>query len=347
MKILCLTDFPVRPPDRWLWSQAPDQHDEVDFLWSVAADRSASWGKLITRYPVYWRLALRALAQLNRQRYDLVVAWEAKVGIPFALATRLRRQHTPPFVLLAFNPGDVPWLLHPLIVLGLKAVTHCTVLTPTEAAAYAQRYALPAARITVSPLPSYDLYEQVQRQAGAPPFGGQPYIHASGRSSRDYATLIQAVTGLPVKAVIHGRGYNFRGLAIPPNVEIGELASADAFHRLVYHALFEVVPVQPRLRPAGSSQIVFAMMMGKPVVATRNPSLADLVEEGVTGLLVEPGSVHAMKEAITYLLDHPDEVARMGAAARQRFLERHRFDHFARCTHQLLKQVVRQSGGRE
>ena len=344
MRVLCLTDFPVKPSDRWIWNYLPDCPDEVDFLWATAPDRSAGLGKLTTRYPAYYRLALQAHAQLFHEHYDLVVAWEASVGIPFALVSRLQRRQVPPFVLLAFNPGDIFVIFQPLIRQGLKNVAHCTVLTATEASAYAERYRIPTEHITISPLPSYDLHAEMQHHAAAHPYGGQPYLHASGRSSRDYATLVKAVTGLPIKAVIHGRGYNFKGLQVPSNVEIGELASRDEFHRLVYHALFEVVPLQPRLRPAGSSQVVFAMMMGKPVVATRNPSLADLVEEGVTGLLVEPGDVAAMRQAIRYLLEHPEEVARMGAAARRRFEERHSFEQFARNTHQLLQQVAQRSG---
>ena len=285
MKILCLTDFPVKAPDRWIWSYLPDQPDEVDFLSAEAPDRSAAWGKLVTRYPAYYRLALRALAQLARKQYDLVVAWEASIGVPFALAARWHRGRVPPLVVLVFNPGDVPLIFRPLVHLGARTIDHLTVQTPTEAAAYARQFALPPARITVTPLPSYDLYPDMQRQAVAHPYNGQPYIHASGRSGRDYATLVKAVAGLNVKTVIHGRGYNFQGLEIPPNVEMGEFASRAEFHRLVYHALFEVVPLQPHLRPIGASQVVFAMMMGKPVVATHVISLGDIVEEGVTGLL--------------------------------------------------------------
>jgi len=286
MKILCLTPFPVRPPDRWLWNYLPDEPDEVDFLATEAPDRSATWGKLVTRYPWFLGLAFRALSQLKRKQYDLVVTWESPIGIPFALIARLQRGRVPPIVIISFNPGDVPVFFRPLIGLGLRNVAHCAVLTPTEATTYARQYAIPRARISLFALPCYDLYGAIKGRNAPHPYGGEPYLHASGRSSRDYATLINAVTGLPIKAVIHGQGYNFKGLQVPSNVEIGELASRDEFHRLVYHALFEVVPLQPRLRPAGSSQVVFAMMMGKPVVATRNPSLADLVEEGVTGLLV-------------------------------------------------------------
>jgi glycosyltransferase involved in cell wall biosynthesis len=85
------------------------------------------------------------------------------------------------------------------------------------------------------------------------------------------------------------------------------------------------------------------MMMGKPVVSTRVLSLGDIVEEGVTGFLVEPQDVAAMRGAILYLLDHPEEVAKMGATARQRYEERHSFEQFARSTYQTLLQVYRAS----
>jgi len=32
MKILCLTDFPLNPPDRWIWNYLDGAQDEVDFL---------------------------------------------------------------------------------------------------------------------------------------------------------------------------------------------------------------------------------------------------------------------------------------------------------------------------
>lgn len=346
MRVLCLTDFPVKLPDRWIWNNLPQQRDEVDFLWAGASDRLGGWGKFLARYPAYYRLALRALSRLSQQEYDVIIAWESNVGIPFALAKRFARNPTPPFVLLAFNPGDLPAVAAPLIRAGLSQVDHLTVLTGAEAEDYQQRYGVPARKITLSPLPSYDIYRQVQELAVTSIDVDEPYIHASGRSSRDYATLVKAVEGLAIKTIIHGRGYNFKGLRIPPNVEIGEFASRQDFQRLVYSATIEVVPLQPQLRPAGSSQVVFAMMMGKPTVVTGNPSMIDFVEHGATGLLVEPGNVTAMREAIVYLLEHPAQAAQMGHAARQRYEALHTFEKFAQRTYQTLLCVVESRGGK-
>ncbi len=57
-----------------------------------------------------------------------------------------------------------------------------------------------------------------------------------------------------------------------------------------------------------------AMAVGTPVVATRVGGLAEVVEDGVTGALVAPGSPEELADAITRVLASREE---MGAAARQ------------------------------
>jgi len=64
--------------------------------------------------------------------------------------------------------------------------------------------------------------------------------------------------------------------------------------------------------------IAEAMACGVPVVATAVNAVPDLVEPGVTGLLVPPARPEAMASAIAYLLDSPAEAARMATAARSR-----------------------------
>jgi glycosyltransferase involved in cell wall biosynthesis len=59
-----------------------------------------------------------------------------------------------------------------------------------------------------------------------------------------------------------------------------------------------------------------------PVIASRLGSLAELVEHGVTGLLVEPGDPRALADAMRWALAHPGHMAQMGQAARARYEER-------------------------
>jgi glycosyltransferase involved in cell wall biosynthesis len=341
VKVLCLTDFPVNPPDRWIWNHLPGVNDQVDFLWAETNDRSGRLGKFVTRYPPFWQLAHRALRQAAMQEYDLIMAWESKTGIPFALLRRLSGQTRTPFAILTFTPGEVARAFFPLVRYALGAVNHVTVLTLAEINAYHRLFGLPISRISLCLLGTYDLVP------GEPPAAQnvteRPCIHASGRSARDYATLIKAAQGLPADVIIHGRGYNFADLSLPPNVSIGEMASREEYHRLVRDAAVEIVPLHDTPAPVGSSQIVFSMMMGKAIVATRTGSTIDYVEHGVTGLLVEPGDAERMRSAIRYLLAHPAEAETMGRAARLRFEERHTFEQFARSAYQILRQVVQPS----
>jgi colanic acid/amylovoran biosynthesis glycosyltransferase len=61
-----------------------------------------------------------------------------------------------------------------------------------------------------------------------------------------------------------------------------------------------------------------AMAMELPVVTTRIMGIPELVEEGANGLLVPPGRVDALTEALDRLVRAPEERRRMGAAGRQK-----------------------------
>ena len=59
-----------------------------------------------------------------------------------------------------------------------------------------------------------------------------------------------------------------------------------------------------------------AMASGVPVIAPRRGGPVDLVEEGVTGMLYDPGKPRAMAEAVRALADDDALRTRMSAAAR-------------------------------
>ena len=65
------------------------------------------------------------------------------------------------------------------------------------------------------------------------------------------------------------------------------------------------------------------MACGCACIATNVASLPEVVEHGVTGLVVPPNDPPALREAIRWVADHPAERRRMGERGRQRVL-----DHF-------------------
>jgi glycosyltransferase involved in cell wall biosynthesis len=61
-----------------------------------------------------------------------------------------------------------------------------------------------------------------------------------------------------------------------------------------------------------------AMAMELPVVTTRIMGLPELVEDGTHGVLVPPGRVDALTDALERLIRDPEERRRMGAAGREK-----------------------------
>jgi glycosyltransferase involved in cell wall biosynthesis len=70
-----------------------------------------------------------------------------------------------------------------------------------------------------------------------------------------------------------------------------------------------------------------AMAWGRPVVATAVGGLVDAVEDGVTGVLVPPGDVQALREALERLLADEELRRRMGDAARGRARDELSWEH--------------------
>jgi len=65
-----------------------------------------------------------------------------------------------------------------------------------------------------------------------------------------------------------------------------------------------------------------AMNYAKPVIGCQAGGIPEVVDHGVTGLLVEPGAPAALAEAMLSLLKSPQRMREMGLAGRQRLLER-------------------------
>ncbi|HLS80578.1 MAG TPA: glycosyltransferase family 4 protein [Steroidobacter sp.] len=60
-----------------------------------------------------------------------------------------------------------------------------------------------------------------------------------------------------------------------------------------------------------------AMAFGVAPIVTPVGSIAEVVKDGLNGLLVQPGDPRALATALQRMLEHPDERARMAARARQ------------------------------
>lgn len=86
----------------------------------------------------------------------------------------------------------------------------------------------------------------------------------------------------------------------------------------VYRTLYGDTTLVPEL--LGQTPLE-AMSCGTPVIVTSVASLPEVVTDGETGFVVPPNDPAALREKLGWLLDHPVDAARMGAAGRRRVLE--------------------------
>jgi glycosyltransferase involved in cell wall biosynthesis len=83
--------------------------------------------------------------------------------------------------------------------------------------------------------------------------------------------------------------------------------------------------------------LVEAMSCGLPVVTTSAGGVAELVQDGVNGLLAKPGDVPTLARMIGRLVDEAEERLRLGAAARQTVLRSYDVDAAARELEGLMR----------
>ncbi len=101
-------------------------------------------------------------------------------------------------------------------------------------------------------------------------------------------------------------------------IEFAGVVEGDAKYNLLGRSdIFCFPPVEPEGQPL---VILEAMACGLPVVSTRQGAIPDLVENGHTGYVVEPGNRRELVSRIVELAQSTEMRKRMGIAGRERYL---------------------------
>ena len=184
----------------------------------------------------------------------------------------------------------------------------------SEREAFGACFRIPAERFVF--IPYHTTLVGYQQGTSAPPRQGR-YIFAGGDGQRDYASLFEAVKGLPIPVVVAILDpATIAGLAVPPNVEV---VSVDGvmFRRLMEHAWINVVPLRSdALRSGGHQTFLNAMAFGSVTVASDALRSADYIENWTTGVLAETGDARGLRDILERLLEDDDLVARIAANGR-------------------------------
>ena len=159
---------------------------------------------------------------------------------------------------------------------------------------------------------------------GSGPRSGFLYI---GRLSEDKGvpTLLRAAAAVPGMVRIAGRG------PLSPQVDAAAgTGDVEVLGRLEKDAVFDqlrraTAMVLPSVWYEGFPvSVLEAYATGTPVIASRIGSLAEIVEDGVTGLLASPGDARELADRLLWASNHPDQMRRRGFSARQAYETRYR-----------------------
>jgi glycosyltransferase involved in cell wall biosynthesis len=150
-----------------------------------------------------------------------------------------------------------------------------------------------------------------------------PHVLYVGRlaSEKGVVELIQACAN-DIPLVVVGDG--------PLRAQLPQAIGFVAWHELGLWFERAAVVAAPSHREGYGVVVREAMAWGRPVVASAVGGLVDVVEDGVTGLLVPPRDIAALRDALKRLLGDANLRSRLGNEARRKARTSLSFDAAAR-----------------
>ncbi|WP_082081791.1 glycosyltransferase [Bradyrhizobium sp. LTSP857] len=142
------------------------------------------------------------------------------------------------------------------------------------------------------------------------------FVLALGTANRDYDGLVKALTPLGYRTIIIAGPKAMQNLDLPAFVEHKSGLPLEECHKLSRAADLIVISLKDVEAASGQVSFLETMMFGRPVIVTRAPGTVDYIEDGKTGMLVEPGDVEGLRSAIAKLWNDEDLRLRLGNAAR-------------------------------
>ena len=106
----------------------------------------------------------------------------------------------------------------------------------------------------------------------------------------------------------------------------------------IYSALD--VFVLPSEREAFPMVVLEAMACGLPIIATDVGDTARIIEDGVSGRVIAPRDVNALRQALGELLEDPVRAQRMGEAAQERVAGRFSSARMAQSYHEIYERLL-------
>lgn len=274
-----------------------------------------------------------------RKKYDIIISWSDPHALIFALLLKLTGKKIP-HVALMF------WISKPKKAALLKkvqtSIDRIVLWTSTHRDFAINVLGIPPTKIKF--IPYY-----VDQKFWRPIPSITDKICSVGVEMRDYPTLINALKGLDIHCHIAAgpaRGKMFQTVeainnngVLPSNVTVFPMSHLE-LRNLYAQSRFVVIPLLQTDSDNGLTSILEAMAMGKAVICSRTKGQIDVIREGVTGMYVPQGNSDALRDAIKYLWDHPDEAERMGREGRNQIELNNNWEQFIVNVKDVAQEVI-------
>ncbi len=295
-------------------------------------NESPTWKRAATYIPAEGSGFISSLAcalrmHLIKHRHDCVVLGSSRSNTFYALIQTFFPFGRKPCIMIDClwyrSPSRLKALLKRMMMrLADKSVDVYTVWASREIRAYSEEFGLNPRKFVFVPYhTTLDNYDLKPIDKG--------FLFSGGNFARDYPTLIKAVRGLDYQLLIAStRPELFEGISIPENVTVKGFSHEEYLNRMASCSI-NIVPLQPGLLHSGGQQTFLnSMYLGKPTIVNDPEGASDYIDNGVDGVLVEPGDVEGLRKAITSLLSDKTLAAKIGENARRRVMGLSTEDHF-------------------
>lgn len=284
ISILC--DFV--PENNWTFAKKLSVYAgcECD-IYSKSLNRlHGSFFKNLLRTIMYVVLSLKWIQCYKKS--DVVIAWQQFFGIGMAFWLRLfhiRKKANIIVMTFIYKPkmGLLGKIYRRFIDYAVSSdyISRLVVCSSSEVKLYSEELGILVDKIVFIPyfLPEYDTPEV------DPELAGRNYVFSTGRSNRDYDSLISAATMLGYEYIVACDELQNRNYA--PNIEIISNIYDDKMRRYMFNST--IVAVSLKNPDVSSGQLVFlqAMQFGKVIMCTDCPTVRDYLEDGRNAILVK------------------------------------------------------------
>jgi glycosyltransferase involved in cell wall biosynthesis len=284
---------------------------------------------------------LKALPKISQ--YDLILTHGAQSGVLLAFLRSIFRSKLPPHIIIdigCFNGARHNRL--ELSPLRIAAESLAGVITHTSSQRVYYQYCLPHLK---------------ERQRFVP-FGTDPeffkplnlpeenYIVCVGYIKRDWETLLAAFSKLQSEIVLKLVGAKGR-IDLPAlagaqkKIECLPYVPITRLKEIISKSLLVVLPLPYQLYSFGQMSLLQSMALGKAVIVSNVPGIADYVQDGQNAVLVRPYDVWELRDKIDQLVSQPEKRREITRQARksiqEQFNERKMAEGIFRSCHELIK----------